>query len=67
MPNESLETCVYITSVRRRLQEQKDICIGRMIKRLQIREKHLHINKLMRTAGVMTGFFEHKDRDTAGS
>ena len=58
---------VYITFVRKRLQEQKDNCMGRRIKRSQIREKKLHSNKFMRTADVMTGFFEHKDSKATGS
>ena len=66
MLNESLETYVYIASVRRRLQKQNGICMDRRIKRWQIREKHLHSNKCIRTASrtadVMSGFLNIKTK-----
>ena len=64
MSNESLETCVYITSVRKRLQALEGIWMNRKIKKSQSSEKHLHSNKFMRTADrttdVMSGFLNIK-------
>ena len=47
---------IYITSVRKHLQGQKDTCMSRRIKRPQIRERLLDSNIFLRKADVMTGF-----------